>query len=412
MRYIRKIMILILTCFICAVTIHGYATEKAESGRDVLDKEEKELIEAALKPFEPKLLWEKKFEEQISHVDLAKESGDVIVSTIAPNKNLPSTIYFFDKNGKVLWKQGHIEKIHQPFNAQISDDGESITYDMIDWDTYFTVVFYVDRNNKEKWHKAVPGASHLSPDGSWVVVAPSGGTGSAIVILDSKGEVVLKKQYYWSGGATVRFSEGSRYVATMEYTTVYDKNIYWVFNRNGNIVLEFKREYGDGINSFASNGFFSVAGMLPVSIRNLKGDKILSGDDVIISGDGSVAIKRTKNKAVIKFEIIEIPASKINKSYSLQFSDSFREIKKISHKGRYIVLNSGISSSKKVIILDTVKNAFSKFRLVIPPEDVVRELSPNFPWSQGLFFSKDEKYMLVHVIDEKAVHTIKYYKLP
>lgn len=407
MRYIRKIMILILTCFICTVAIHSYATEKAESGRDVLDKEEKELIEAALKPFEPKLLWEKKFEEQISHVDLAKESGDVIVSTIAPNKNLPSTIYFFDKNGKVLWKQGHIEKIHQPFNAQISDDGESITYDMIDWDTYFTVVFYVDRNNKEKWHKAVPGASHLSPDGSWVVVAPSGGTGSKIVIMNNMGEVVSKHDS-WSRGIPVTFSVNSKNVGIIDDI----KEICRIFDRNGNIVLEFKREYADGIRSFASNGLFSVAGMVPVSIRNLKGDKILSGDDVIISGDGTLAIKRTKNKAAIKFEIIKIPALNINKSYNLQFSDSFRQIKKISHKGRYIVLNSGISSSKKVIILDTVKNAFSKFRLVIPPEDVVRELSPNFPWSQGIFFTKDEKYIVVHVIDEKAVHTIKYYQLP
>ena len=56
MKYKRRIMVLNLVCFICMLSIPGYATQKAVSGKDGLDKEEKELIQAGLKPFKPKLL--------------------------------------------------------------------------------------------------------------------------------------------------------------------------------------------------------------------------------------------------------------------------------------------------------------------------------------------------------------------
>ena len=388
--------------------VNGYAGEKTKRA---LDPEEQKFVEAGLKPFEPKLLWEKKFKEQVCQVDVAKESGDVIVSTSGFKKNLSDTVYLFDKTGKVLWRQGPMEKIHKPWNAHISDKGQIITYDMIDWNTYFTVVFYVDRNNKEWWHKAFPGASHLSPDGSWVVVAPSGGTGKAVIILNDKEEVVLNKEYYWAGGAEVRFSENSQYVAVMDTRYVYDQNIYWIFDRQGNIVLEFKKEQGDGVKAFAVNGLFSVASMVPESIYNLKGEKIITGHRTTISGDGKVAIKKTRSEVETKLDVIKVAALKTLKSYHMPASSYKRDLLKISFNGRYIVLGPHDVYSSKVIVLDIVKGLFWKVDLVVPHYTIVSEQSPNCPWSRGVFFTKDEKYMVVHVIGENAVHTIQYYQL-
>jgi hypothetical protein len=266
-------------------------------------------------------------------------------------------------------------------------------------------LFYVDRNNKEWWHKAFPGASHLSPDGSWVVVAPSGGTGKAVIILNDKEEVVLNKEYYWAGGAEVRFSENSQYVAVMDTRYVYDQNIYWIFDRQGNIVLEFKKEQGDGVKAFAVNGLFSVASMVPESIYNLKGEKIITGHRTTISGDGKVAIKKTRSEVETKLDVIKVAALKTLKSYHMPASSYKRDLLKISFNGRYIVLGPHDVYSSKVIVLDIVKGLFWKVDLVVPHYTIVSEQSPNCPWSRGVFFTKDEKYMVVHV------HTIQYYQL-
>lgn len=378
----------------------GHASENEEASEVGLSKEEKKLIEAGLKPFEPKLLWEKRFKGQISHLDLAKESGDVIVSTVSPCE-----VYLFDRNGSLLWNQGTIEEIHDPWNGHISDDGEEITYDVVDWETYFTVVFYVDRNNKEKWHKAVPGASYLSPDGSWVVVAPYGGTGSKIVIVNDRGEIVSKHNS-WSRGIPVTFSENSKHVGIVDDI----KEICRVFDRQGKLVLELKAENGRGIRSFSSNGLLSIRKWPPEKIYNIRGDTTIRGDSMNLSGDGRVIAKVTWNNNVTKIEMVEVPSLKIAKSYQLTVFDSPYPLN-LSFSGSYLVLGP-YEHSRDVIVLDTEKGRYWKTQLVIPPEDVVRELSPNFQWSQGVFFTKDEKYMVTHVIDEKAVHTIKYYKMP
>ncbi|MCJ7663573.1 MAG: hypothetical protein MUO24_04965 [Desulfobacterales bacterium] len=394
------------------VAFHGYAGEKGNVKGTAVDEESKKFIEAGLKPFEPKLLWEKKFKEQISQVDLAKDSGEIVVSTKASDKDMTNSIYLLDKNRRVLWKQGHIEKIHRPWNGHISDDGQTITYDMIDFTTYFTVVFYVDRNNKERWHKAYPGASYLSPDGTWVVLVPSGGTGNAVVILNDKGEVVLRKEYYWAGNAYVRFSENSKYVAIMEHRTVYDQNIYWIFDRNGKLVLEFKKENGNGVNAFATSGLISIKTLIGGDISTINGENIIHGNGTSISGNGKRAIRVEASEVATKIEIIEMPSLKKVKSYNLSIpfypgSPALR----ISFEGRYIMLGPDETTSREIFVLDTAKDAFWKTKLIVPSEEIVIKLSPYCQFSQGVFFTKDEKYMVVHVINENVEHALRYYQL-
>jgi hypothetical protein len=144
---------------------------------------------------EPRLLWEKTMPFEIGSIIMAKQSGDVIISSRDAGQ-----IILYDKQGNKRFHWG--PRIYrQTMGIDISDNGNILIYQTswtehhrlskkLDWDSR---VHYCTRTGKELWNKQIAGSAFLSPNGSLVAVVREHGMGGVpLTVLDSRGNLLWR----------------------------------------------------------------------------------------------------------------------------------------------------------------------------------------------------------------------------
>ncbi|GEM_PF-1174849 len=118
----------------------------------------------------PRGAWRESFPGKIEGLHLARRSGDVLVHT-------HKRVWYYDADGKLLWKQGGGRGWSYITGAGVSDDGQRILFQvnlepkvattLLDLDIY-----YLDREGHLLWVKDNPyryNSSQLSPSGRYIM---------------------------------------------------------------------------------------------------------------------------------------------------------------------------------------------------------------------------------------------------
>jgi len=343
-------------------------------------------ISAAL---EPKLLWKKEFQKKIYCMEIALESGDIIVNL---NKE---KIFLFDRKGNTKAQKGpSLERLFH--EVDISSNGESFTY-VSTWkmgyvldenidvkkEGYDERVHYCMKNGKEVWNKRIIWDEEiqpsLSPDGQIVLAALSDGSN---VLLNSAGKVYkLKSKFNW--GYTL-FSPDSTYFAVGRW--------YWLtlLDKNGNIVWEKGSpkdlagpplsisENADYISTYPCE--YDESTFHNGKLYNKSGDLVLNGLG-ILSDDGKRIILIEKSK----IKVLSLPDKSVLREYPVKIIDVLEKetiYPTIFYNGKYIAVFGQDNSSQSYLF--------------------VFDVDSNRSWStsvshdtQGLYITRDGKYLSV-----------------
>ena len=351
------------------------------------------IISQLSSALEPKLLWKKEFQKKIYCMEIALESGDVIVNM---NKE---KIFLFDRKGNTKAQKGpSLERLFH--EVDISSNGESFTY-VSTWkmgyvldenidvkkEGYDERVHYCMKNGKEIWNKRIIWDEEiqpsLSPDGQIVLAALSDGSN---VLLNSAGKVYkLKSKFNW--GYTL-FSPDSSYFAVGRW--------YWLtlLDKNGNIVWEKGSpkdlagsplsisENADYISTYPCE--YDESASHNGKIYNKHGD--LAFEKLgILSGDGKRIILIEKSK----IKILSLPNDNILREYIIEIiedpqKDTLYPV--TSYNGKYLVLFGKDNLSKSnLFIFDVDSNSIWNTFI---DKDIER-----------LFITWDGKYLLVGTSD-------------
>jgi len=351
------------------------------------------IISQLSSALEPKLLWKKEFQKKIYCMEIALESGDVIVNM---NKE---KIFLFDRMGNTKAQKGpSLERLFH--EVDISSNGESFTY-VSTWkmgyvldenidvkkEGYDERVHYCMKNGKEVWNKRIIWDEEiqpsLSPDGQIVLAALSDGSN---VLLNSAGKVYkLKSKFNW--GYTL-FSPDSSYFAVGRW--------YWLtlLDKNGNIVWEKGSpkdlagsplsisENADYISTYPCE--YDESASHNGKIYNKHGD--LAFEKLgILSGDGKRIILIEKSK----IKILSLPNDNILREYIIEIiedpqKDTLYPV--TSYNGKYLVLFGKDNLSKSnLFIFDVDSNSIWNTFI---DKDIER-----------LFITWDGKYLLVGTSD-------------
>lgn len=287
---------------------------------------------------EPKLLWTKKLDFEITGLVFAKISGDVIVGGKYARR-----IIVFDKEGNVSFEWG-LRIDRQPMGVGISDDGEKIIYSSSwveafknkmnkpDWDQR---VHYMDSSGKELWNEKIPymGFS-ISPDGSTVVGTGGPGVSSGIKVYDASGEFL--HSIASKAVTNLVFSPDSSYMAatdTSRHTYLFTKQGEVWKKDLGNHAYAVTSMSFDG-NYMAYSTFMTIEG--GVKIVDKTGDVLFVGNNIsIVSGDGSKGVLFDDNG----LRVYSLPDSALLKSYPIIPVDDKTDNMPISvsYDGRFVV---------------------------------------------------------------------------
>jgi WD40 repeat protein len=317
---------------------------------------------------QPRLLWEKTTPFEIGSIEMARQSGDVIISSRGARQ-----IILYDKDGNKRFHWGpRIDR--QPMGIDISDDGNTIVFTSLWTETYVEKkridinrlgwdnrVHYLTRKGKELWNKQIEGSAFLSPNGSLVAVVGEHGMGGVpLTVLDSKGNMLWK--YPTQPVLNLRFSPDGNYIL------FYDGNLY-LFHKSGNLlwkktdVLE-PQSVSEGATYITTKDkkVFDKQGNIFLEVK------------AIVSGDG----KRLLVVHPDKVSIMSLPDKTLIREYR---GGGF-----LSHDGRFLI---ALSPSGNELIIDTVNQVSSE----IP----IKNISVS-----RLQSTRDGKY-LIYAIEKKKL---------
>lgn len=348
---------------------------------------------------QPKLLWEKEFKQEIDFIDLATESGDVILSLGKRE------IILYDKNGNKRFHWGpRIDR--RTGGVGISKDGKYFVFSSGYTEAYTykknvpgwiddRIHFYSRQTKKELWSTKSPeGYPLISPDGSYMVIFYWAGGG--FDVLNNKGEKKFEyPQPVWDLALS---PDGQCIVATED---VAGKQLM-LFKKDGTKLWERGRHRRIASISEGASYIATYPYSLGLSytadpqsthegiIYDREGKIILVGFG-ILSGDGSkvcvyapdkISIISLPNKLTIKEIPIQVNLPKVGNPFFATFS----------HDGRYLVLRSGDFISVFDLIAD--KNW----------ETTIIGLG-TFP---TIKLTRDGRYLMVF---PEGVKKIQYYKV-
>lgn len=351
--------------------------------------------------FQPKLLWQKQFKYDIRDINMAEETGDMIVSNT-------EEIILYDKNGNEVFHWGpRVDR--DAGSVDITADGRYIVYTtgwkekykyekkLKEWDNR---VHYATRKGKELWNKRWCGYVRISSDGSKLIMNCGAGEGNGFDVFDSKGNLLWRKWEDGWGAITAQFSPEGNYIAVVGdvgkpllllqanngkilWTTTEVEDSIASISKNAEIITTFPYYGGPSHPERTHNG----------RVYDRNGNVVLEGFG-IVSEDGSRIVMFYKNKTsilalpskdVIKELPIRVPCTPLEYTYRLA---SF------SYDGRILVIiGKKANSPNNIFVLDLTTGKEWEFNTGAEPR---------------IYLNKDGKYLLVVVRKERK---ILYYQL-
>lgn len=349
---------------------------------------------------EPRLLWEKKFKYPIDSVDLATETGQVILSLDKRE------IILYDRNGNERFHWGpRIDRAAG--GAQISKDGKYFVFysgytakyadekNLPYW-ADDRIHFYSTQTKKELWNVYSPeGLGSILPDGSSAIVYA--GSSRGFEIFNSEGKKTSAYQQQIWGGVSFKFSPDSSYFAVVGG----DMQPLMLFKKDGTKLWERGRHSGIASISEGASYISTYPYSLGLSyvadsqnthlgtVYDKNGNKVLEGLGIVSENGTRVAMY-----APDKITIISLPDKAVLKEIPIKVnlpdvSDPFFAV--FSYDGRYLIVRSGTS----LFAFDLVAN--------IQKEIAISELG-KFP---EVLLTRDGKYLSVFL----GRGTIYYYQL-
>lgn len=353
---------------------------------------------------EPTLKWKKEFKHRVKNVDLATETGDVILSLENGGE-----IILFDKDGNERFHWGpRIDR--RAGGAGISKDGKYFVFYSGYTGTYADkkkvpgwsddrIHFYNRQTKKEIWNYDSPeGTPLISPDGSSVINNSMNG----FDILNIDGRKTFEYRTNIWQFASLGFSPDSNYLAVIESL----RRPLILFRRDGTRLWE--KGHHDNIASMSEGASYIstrpyVLGPSDTAdsqnyhkgtVYDRNGNKVLEGFG-ILAGNGS----RIAMYSPDKITIIGLPDKQVLKEIPVQVnlpkvSNTFFAL--FSYDGRYLVARKGNS----VLVIDSVGNISKE--ITVPPLG-------RFP---GVHVTRDGKYLLIHSREsgyERAMYCYQLY---
>lgn len=335
---------------------------------------------------EPTLLWKKNFNEKIDFVDLAEESGDVIlVHGFAKDR-----ITIWNKDGKTLWQWGPVLGKCIGW-VQISDDGKIFAFHTqntlevkIKKGTHEDRVHVWSRENKitEISNFKDFSAFWLSRDGKFLFETQVSGYGGPVCLKDYKGNILWENKNLNLEETQIFYSADGNYIlASLGYIYIFDLN-------EKKIISHLK--VNEHVTSFSENGTY--IGVKNKGILDRNGNILLNGDSTI-SGNGKIVVQQILGK----LKVLRFPENVEIGEYSIKMKDwEIYPTIKLSYDGRICVVygeKKAISPDANLFVIDTGE----KMTFGIPS---LKDKIHNF------FITTDGKYLLI-----KTIYSIYYYKI-
>jgi len=301
-------------------------------------------IAARTQTIAPRLLWEKTTPFEIGSIEMARQSGDVIISSRGARQ-----IILYDKDGNKRFHWGpRIDR--QPMGIDISYDGNIVAYTTI-WTEEYTEkkridtnklgwdarVHYSTKTGKELWNRQIQGSAFLSPDGSLVAVVGEYGIGGVpLTVLDSKGNVLWK--YPSRPVLDLRFSPDGSYIL------FYDGDLH-LFDKSGNLL--WKKTDALEADSVSEGATYITT--RDKKVYDKQGNVVFEGD-AEASGDG----KRLLVSYSDRMSMLSLPDKTVIKDYT--FWGKF-----LSYEGRFLVTHS--FSQGQVGVFDTLLESWGRINI-------------------------------------------------
>ena len=352
---------------------------------------------------EPTLKWKKEFKYKVKNVDLATETGDVILSLENGGE-----IILFDKDGNERFHWGpRIDR--RAGGARISKDGRYFVFysgytgtyadkkKVPDWSDD-RIHFYNRQTKKELWnYKSPEGVPLISPDGSYVINYLMN---DGFEVFNIEGRKTFEYRVTIFEFGSIFFSPDSNFIAVIR--TI--EQPLMLFKKDGTKVWERGRHndiasISEGASYISTRPF--VLAYDPPDPQNShkgivydrNGNKILEGFG-ILSGDGSKIATHSPNKITI----ISLPDKSVIKEIPVQVnlpkvSNTFFAV--FSYDGRYLLARKGNS----VLVFDLVG-------------DISKEITaPTLGRSPEVHLTRDGKHLLIHSRESGYERTVYCYQL-
>jgi hypothetical protein len=353
-------------------------------------------IELTAQTLQPRLLWEKRLPFKIYDIRMAGESGDVILSSKEARQ-----IILYDRQANKRFHWGpRVDR--QPFGVDISDNGNLVIYSS-GWTERFVIaskidiekkgwdrrIHYCDRRGKEVWNRKMVGKAHLSPDGKLLAVAPAGGEGEGLTLLDSSAKMLWKYTYEFGGGADIIFSPDSNYIALTDGGIGYGK--LRVFDKNGTLLWEKPQSTGtvsisEGLNYISTDPYYEIEKSHKGRVYDRNGNIVIEGFG-FVSANGKILSLLLDNKTVT----YSLPDIIVLREYPIQGSEVI-----LSSDGRFMAIvgkRTNIQTNNNIFAIDMQENIFWETYVGGSPK---------------ISLTKDGKYLLVCSYEENK---LSYYTL-
>lgn len=348
---------------------------------------------------EPTLKWKKEFKYKVKDVDLATETGDVILSLENGGQ-----IILFDKDGNETFHWGpRIDRVAG--GVGISKDGRYFVFYSGYTEIYAEkkkvpgwsddrIHFYSRQTKKELWNTK-NGAPYIFPDGLSLISATD-----RFSIFNVEGRKIFTNDQSLDI-PSFEISPDSNYFALVRG----DKQPLSLFRRDGTKLWERGRHYSVASISAGASYISTWPYSLGLSytadpenthkgtVYDRNGNKVLEGFG-ILSGDGSKIAMLSPDKA----SILSLPNKSTIKEIPISIHDILGtgeiNFAVFSFNGRYLVLRNGLSLQ----VIDLV-------------EDARKEISlPGAGRFLVLFsLTRDGRNLLIR--DWQTIKSIYYYQL-
>ncbi|MBI5207821.1 MAG: hypothetical protein HY934_08520 [Candidatus Firestonebacteria bacterium] len=317
----------------------------------------------------PKLVWEKNFDFNISEIQIADNSGDVLISD-----KFGAKLFLFNRIGFSKLKIGTIKNGIILFISS-SRDGDKIMYQNNDNDTtkkpgdlkihrlHFIENDLKQDKIKEFFWKDIDGMTILSPNAKWFGFNDWSGDKKKIKAFDSSGNLLWEKNDEY----IVSFSLDGKYVIAGTNVFYWDKEmdediIIHSYDSTGKMFFEKKYRSDKfnfiGTSEITSSGFIVWNYKNYHEILNYLGETVTEIPEGVkkafIAPDGKAALFQYEST----YKVFDLKNISVRMEGKMNFIDA-----KLSSHGNYIV---GLRRPTKdipenIIILDT--NTKSIFKL-------------------------------------------------
>lgn len=359
---------------------------------------------------ELKLLWEKQFKDDIRDIRMAKNAGDIILST-------SEEIFLYDKNGNTVFHWGpRVDR--DAGSVDISSNGSIVVY-KTSWKESFQEnkglegwderIHYTTRKGKEVWNKNWPGYARLSSDASKIILNYGGGEGQGFDVLDSKGNTLWTKTHDSWGGITTKFSPDGNYIALVGDLEAP----LLLIKANDGTVLWTSTDYVPGAASISTNAGYITTfpnyGGPDHPERTHNGKVYDRNGNVVLEGYGILSDNGTRIVMLYpnKISILDLPSKTVIKEFLITTSSEaltpFFPSVALSYDGNYAAIIGKMSdSSNNLFAIDVTTGQIwaTNVGLIAPDSPTDRDV---------LFMTSDGKYCFVVSLKGKNIRMYQLY---